>query len=312
MCGHFITLLNDVIEGNSINDEIQLAEFVSNEHMNKILADAKEVLKADSKLHNEYRRMFEAQAKLEPLFFKLFPPENDDNPKTLSISKDFSETITQQFFSKAKSEGITVHSAFCSIFHAAFVELLNASDSCQEEYELLSAHDMNYRRYWNIDGENSFGVHIGIHKTSVVAKKNFMGEFWQNAKKFHDKLHAEIKKKHAIMMGVIEDELKPGVITEESFYSNKTPAKTYYSVSNMGEITRLFKRPDGGDHSSVQAVHLRRSTSLHTYELASAYSFQTLNGMLLCGFDYNTRYVSTKTAHTLLDKTIEIMNRLFE
>ena len=310
MCGYFLAFLNDCIEGKSIDDETQLVKYKNDEFNVPVINEVKELLKSDANLLHTYHKITEDLSKLEPLLFKIFPSESAAEPKTLSIWKDVNEKVTKQFIAKAKAEGVTVHSAFSTVFHAVFVELLNEFIGEDQEHVLGSIHDVNIRRYWKDGGENIVGVHIGALKTSIVATKDFVVNFWKNAKSFSEKFHSEINKKHSMIMEIIDAENNPPASVAASFYENKTPTNCYYAVSNMGDISRFFKRKDGTSFTSVQASHLRRATSVHTYMCPSTFCIQTMNNNFLCSFDYNTRYISSDTAHKILNKTVAMVERI--
>lgn len=310
ICGHFLALLNAVIKGEDIDDHEQLAKFTDDHYHVKLIAEAKNKLESDKNLRDQFEKEIAEQAKIEPLLIKAYPPTNDPQPKTETIWRELTESKTDAFLKRAKLEKMTIHSAFTTVIHGAMVDLMLDAGFMQDKYQLASLHDLNARRFWDQDGENSFGAHVGCGKPSVSVPCDILNNFWTNAKAFHSQFQSELQTKHSIFMAAIESEVTKPITKSEDFYKRPPPCTKYYAISNMGDITRFLKRDDGTEYEEVRAVRLRRTTCLHSYICPCCFCVQTLNGKLLCSVDYNTRLMSHALAEKLLNKIIQLLGTL--
>ncbi|XP_018010266.2 uncharacterized protein LOC108667723 [Hyalella azteca] len=303
LCGHFLSLLNSELEGNEVDDNEQFADYVGPEFHDKLVEEAKLTLSTNLYLQCKMRDDYAAIAAAESLLTKVFPPKEEvADPKTETLFIKFDEASTTKFVKKTKSEGVSVHSGFCSVLHSAFVELFQEAGASSEKFDIFSFHDVNERRYWNSESEKSYGPHLSLIRIILTVDKDCPSNVWESARQFHKVFLECLDNKQTFFMEIIDAEVSPTVEKSTDFYSQKISSPSVYSTSNMGNVTKIFLAPDGAEYPQVKATEIRRSTSLHTYLNNNGFCFQTFRGELLVSFDYNTRYISTELANRIVEK----------
>ncbi|XP_047740706.1 uncharacterized protein LOC125179245 [Hyalella azteca] len=303
LCGHFLSLLNSELEGNEVDDNEQFADYVGPEFHDKLVEEAKLTLSTNLDLQCKMRDDYAAIAAAESLLTKVFPPKDEvADPKTETLFIKFDEASTTKFIKKTKSEGVSVHSGFCSVLHSAFVELFQEAGVSSEKYEIVSFHDVNERRYWDSESEKSYGPHVGRQRIIFTVDKDCPTNVWESARQFHKVFHDYLDIKQTLFMDILEAEVSPAAQKSEDFYNYNIICPTVFKISNMGNVTKLFLQSEGAEYSHVKALEIRRSTSIHKLKTNNVFCLQTFRRELLCSFDYNTRYITHKLAAKILEK----------
>ena len=309
ICGFLISLLNDVIEGKHIDDERQLAEF-TNDCINKALFyDASTYMRENPTVYETFEKRYQEFLDFTPLLFQMYPGINPMRAGTGSVQSFIPKETFEKFYGKAKSCGITIHSAFCSAVHAAIIDLLIQARCPDEQFDLTSSHQINLRRYWPGNSEHKFGPHIGLHRTRHVLPRNMKHNFWLHAQQFHKTFLDELNDKECIKFEVIKhgrNPIPPKTVEEFLKCHRKSPFN--YGISNMGDVTKLFKKSNGSEHNSARIVNIRRTTSMPPGIYCSTFCIQTLNSRLLIAFDFQTRYFTPSTARKILEGTVNVIN----
>ena len=313
ICGFIISLLNDVIEGKDIDDGKQLAEFVNDSVTKSIEEDTRSSMKANPAVYEGIKKRYLEFQKFTPMLFQVYPgiESSSSSGVTDSVQTMIPKDIFGKFYAKSKSLGITVHSAFCSAVHAAIIDILIEAQCKDEQFDLTSSHDINFRRYWSGDSEFKFGPHVGLHRTRHVFPRNMKDNFWIHAENFHKVFNKELEENEGMKFTIVETDLKPKTAkTAEEFITSHEKSYFNYGISNMGDVTRLFKKSDGSEYKSARIVNVRRTTSMPPGIYCSTFCIQTLNGNLLIAFDFQTRYYTPSVAQKLLDNTVRVIKGL--
>ncbi|KAF2365277.1 Alcohol acetyltransferase/N-acetyltransferase [Trinorchestia longiramus] len=304
MCGYFLSLLDSVIEGITIDDNKQFASYIGPEYHEKLLTEAYGILQTNPDFARKLRDDYNAQAAVGSLLTKVFPPTTEHHPETLTLFTELDEGVTSKIITKSKSERVSVHSGFCSVIQCALIEMFQEAGLSTDTYEMISYHDVNERRYWGCEADNFFGPHVDMLRILFPVGKNIHSNFWDSARMFQSAFRERVDNKQIIYNVILDSETLPPVKKSSELYKYKMPCPRVYSTSNMGDVTKLFLKPDGSEHSHVKAIQIRRSTTLHSYKTNNAFVFQTFRGKLTFSFDYNTRYISSELARRIVDKVL--------
>jgi len=126
--GLFIQLLNSVINGDVINDEIQLGYHDDGSQTIRLQNEKKKELDENPEYTEKKMKEFKSKIKF-PFFIQAYPPEEGVKPCTLNTNYDLDKDSTARFIKRCKAEGVSVHSGFCAMANAAIVELTKEKES---------------------------------------------------------------------------------------------------------------------------------------------------------------------------------------
>ena len=316
ICGHLLSLLNDVVEGKQdINDEVQLAEFSDDKHTNEIREECLESLKNDAQIYAKLTDKANYYSNHKSLLFDLYSGSPPERRTTEYLYTTVDKAVAYTFISKAKVHCVSVHSAISTAIHSAIIELFIEKDVPDKEFAISSLHDTNFRRYWKTDGKKVYGPHVGPNRVTVKLPKNMMCNFWFHAQEFHSSFQAQLKDKEAILFQVLsslhgqEIEQPSDIISQ--FQVPYTPFT--YGISNMGDVSKFFRKTDGCNYSHAQIVDIQRCTDIPPNIIyPSTFAIQTLNGNILISFFYQTQYFTKLVAQTLLDHIVRVVKSIHE
>ncbi|KAF2365275.1 Alcohol acetyltransferase/N-acetyltransferase [Trinorchestia longiramus] len=304
-CGLFLRLLDSVIEGISIDDNEQFASYAGPEYHEKLVREAKTVLGTEPEVDRMMRDDYDALAAAGgSLLTKVFLQKAENGSETLTIFSELDAATTSRLMKKIKSKKLSVHSGLSSILNEVFVEMFQEAGFLKDIYHIVSYHDVNERRYWDVEADKLFGPHVNSLRILFPIRKDRHTNFWEGARMFHKVFQERVNNKQMIYMGILDAEKFPPVRKSSEMHSYKMPCLRVYTNSNMGDVTKFFLQPDGAEYSHVKAVQIRRSTSLHPYKTNNVFAVQTFRGKLMFSFDYNTRYISTDLARNIVDKVL--------
>ena len=208
ICGHLLRLLNDVIDGNTIDDEKQLGEFVNDEHNQKVTDEVKKQLKEDPSMYAGVKKRLQEYSEFTPLYFIPYDPSKTS--ETDSIAVNIPRVTTSKFIANAKAAGVTVHSAFCTVVHVAIVDiLLSKGFKCDDHsdcFRITSNQDVDARRYYEGETDSMFGVHICVFRTVQSIPKDTKTKFWHSAQTFHAKFLSELENKEGYKLTIVEED----------------------------------------------------------------------------------------------------------
>ncbi|XP_053649921.2 uncharacterized protein [Cherax quadricarinatus] len=295
ICGLTVTLLNDVISGNPINNE-QLGEHVSPKQTMELVLARKALIEADPELRKKWVDETKILQEKKSFFNQIYQRPKEIEEKSLHVERELDESTTKRFFNTCRAEGVTVHSAFTALTNEAFIDLLVENGIVQDTYSICNGHLVNMRRYWKGDVSRSLGCHILYPVLlRMDTLRNISDTFWDFARSVHQELQRNIKDGKIIeaeafrMINNVKIELDLDSLPADG---------SDYHISNMGDVTALVT--EGGDH--VKVTRLLRSISIHKMPSSCSHIIHSFRGKFMYVLDYNTRNVSTEIADNFCNK----------
>ncbi|CAL4099051.1 unnamed protein product, partial [Meganyctiphanes norvegica] len=110
----FLQILNSVIKGEYINDQIQLGEHADGSQTIALKEEKKKELNKNPHSKEMKKSKFKYLNRV-PFLLQAFPPPIGVTLCTLNMTRDLDELTSSKFFAKCKAEGVSVHAGFCSI-----------------------------------------------------------------------------------------------------------------------------------------------------------------------------------------------------
>ncbi|XP_018020539.1 uncharacterized protein LOC108676894 [Hyalella azteca] len=196
LIGHFMNFLNKAIAGDLVDSSEQLAELADVDLNNMEVLQKVMFQMADPIEKGKLEKEFNSYAEVKPVFLKAIPALGEVENTTLSLRHDFDEASTKKFLSLCKSNGVSCHSGFTTVLKVALLELVQSHGLDQEEYEMLTMHVTNGRRYWDtikIDTERQYGACFIATPLRMKLPKNAQENFWIHAKELHKTFHSNLK-----------------------------------------------------------------------------------------------------------------------
>ncbi|XP_047738778.1 uncharacterized protein LOC125178617 [Hyalella azteca] len=180
---HVLVLLNDVIEGNPIDESQQYAQILDITKQNVIFEEIERAF-------SENPDLLKARSKRLDTFFpdallsQVYEHPSKTLPKIVSLPRILDGISTTKFVERCKKEGVTVHSGFCSVLEASVVQALQDAFLMQDRYTIASRHCVDQRRYFN-DAANAYGTALGVLTLTTDVPRDICSNFWSHVKKFH-------------------------------------------------------------------------------------------------------------------------------
>lgn len=302
----FNALLNDVISGLPIIDEVQLGNFASYEQTDRLIQEKKEIIDANPKLKGEMLGAINLKNSEMSLLRKAFPVPKDTETKgkALHLKHILNKTSTDRFFKKCRAEGVTIHAAFTALADMALIDLLKEAGIVQENYTMDSGHVVNVRRYWKDGVEDSLGAHTNFPLLFLEMKtpQNVRENFWDHTQAVH------VDFKHQLDKVLLNSALVSSEKHNFADYFQLPQTMPHnYSTSNLGDATSVIIQ---GEH--VHLTHFYRTISVnHTYNTLS-HILHTFKGCLIYVMDYNGGTVSTQVAEKYCQKIFSYLEEVIE
>lgn len=162
VCGWFVDILNDVIAGVPVDDDIQLGNYASHEQTDRLVAEKKKILEVNSKLKSEL--VYETVAKKSGLsLLRMINPValgSEKNGKALHLKHMLDRPTTSRFLNKCRAEGVTVHAAFTALANVALLDIVREKGILIDDCIMTSSHVVNNRRYWRDPIPDAMGCHV--------------------------------------------------------------------------------------------------------------------------------------------------------
>lgn len=242
VCSHFINILNDVISEKAINDQIQLAYFANEEQTNKMIMNAGLKMALHPWEYKKYKEITRYHPS-ELLFFQAFPsPKNPLKRMTLSLENDLGREYTSKFLNQCKKEGVTFHSAFCTLANASIIDMLVKRGIDRKSYLIQNYHTINLRRYWkdNQLPEKGFGTQFGKLSINSTCEQNIFKNFWEYAREFSSTLKFSLEDEAPMKEAIVAILAKPRGKSMQSFLEEEGIPNPYYMTTNMGNLNNIF------------------------------------------------------------------------
>ncbi|XP_071552729.1 uncharacterized protein [Panulirus ornatus] len=290
----FLQILDDVIEGKTVNDEEQLGESEAGVETEKLLSAVEAELEQDPEYLQSLLNEARNENKEPILTVQAYPPPEGVEVKTKVMIKDLDKNTTKDFLKRCKDEGVTVHSGFTALLNGSIVDILEETGMKQEAYHIKELHTVNMRRYWPGDTSRALGCHISLLANHDKIAASWRDNFWEYARTVHQSLHKSIKEKAPIEELHILWKLI-GDAPEEAFSGELIPEHEYVTA-NLRNADWLV--PTDGKH--VRLTHLVRATSI--WKDCWLHMFHTFRGRFLYCLCYSAHIVAEETASHFLDQ----------
>jgi len=312
ICGYFLSCLNTVLDDEEFNSYLPNVKFINDDISKGMVESIQNHLKINPTISNSYMENLKDFTSSSPMLFQKFPAEISDNFHTKFAKAIITEETTNNIVSLSKTNGISVHSTFSTIVHMSITSLLKETDCKEELFEFVSTHDINFRRYWKTTNKEwIFGPHMGPHLTKHTLPKNMEENFWLHANRFHKQFNKELDNMDPIIYGEISSELHEPPTTADEFARQQVTSPASYGISNMGDVSKFFQRPDGSEWTTARVTSIQRMTSIPPNVLYSSnFSIQTFNKRLFIGLAYQTRYLKPSTADKLIKNVVHNIQNL--
>lgn len=300
----FVNILNNVIGKNIIDDNEKLGKHLSSENTDKIILGIRESLMSNPSEFNEIKKEFSPKMQIGAKFFEAFPPPIENQRETKNIYRSLTVLETTKFLKKCKKEGVSVHSAFCTIANSVIAKMLHDSGLSDDCFVFKHRHSINIRRYWSENTPNALGPHIGLLTMAVnIHPATIHSNFWDNARAYHERFNEYINEKLCFKQIILMLSMGESFF-EENDDSPLENVQSYYDTTNLGNLDTTFT----GEGEYVQVMDIRRSTS--TDKVLCSHVFHTFRGRFIYGLDYNTRLMSSETANLYVTSIFKFLQNI--
>lgn len=310
VCSWFTDILNDVVAGVPIDDRVQLGNYVSHEHFNRLVAEKRKIIEANPKLRAEL--VYEGAAKKSGLsLLRMVNPVtlgSEKNGKSLHLKHMLDGATTGRFVKKCRAEGVTVHAAFTALANVALIDILKEKGIVLDEYVMTSSHVVNTRRYWRDPTHDSIGCHVCFPLLDLqsLTPQNASQNFWSYARSVHTELKKELDSGKPLLQAAMNTPSPDQDYTD--FYQMTQPGLSNYSTSNMGDVTPMISQ--GGEH--VKLTYFYRTISVSHTSSTLSHIIHTYRGFFIYVMDYNTGTIPTQTAERYCQKIFTNLDKVLK
>ncbi|CAL4179421.1 unnamed protein product, partial [Meganyctiphanes norvegica] len=304
ICKHFLHLLNSVLGGEVIDDNIQLGYIADHEETNELVAMQKRELKDDPESLKSKLNVIYNIGKEPSLFLKAYPPPKGVEPETLYLLYDLGRDYSKLFFDRCKTEGVTVHTAFCGIVNAAIVELMQEAGIGSDSFDIDARHAINHRPFWKNKTSDSLGCHIGGMHFVMNTPKNVRETLWTYIKEYHSSFYNKLQNGGVFESAVLDkmNFISSGINPKTMFDTPMIPG-TFYQISNMGNIDKILT----GLGQYVKVSDIARTSSIHHWDNIVLHLLQTFQGSLKYSMIYDATRMTKETAQIYMDRIFSIL-----
>ncbi|XP_068217334.1 uncharacterized protein [Palaemon carinicauda] len=299
ICNLLCNIMNDLLGGLVIDDNDQLGEITSDVEVLELYDEELVRLKENPELCAEIKRELEG-AKVRPLIRHVCKVPADVPVMTKSVTALFNSEISNRFYMKAKSKGVSLHSALATLINLSFVKILQEHGINQDEYNFRTGHDINIRRYFSSENSSrSLGINVPLfgYRSQSVVPNDLLPIFWETAKQFNEKFQADLSSRkvltysaYRIMNGNINQNFK------EILKADGDP-DYYYTISNMGNLSGVLYEED----QNISLKKLTRFCSLRNGTSFLCIFIHTFRSQLNLTFAYSTQFLTREFVRRLVE-----------
>ncbi|KAF2350738.1 Alcohol acetyltransferase/N-acetyltransferase [Trinorchestia longiramus] len=303
---NFLTLLDDVIAGNAIDDTVQYARMLDVDKQNAAMDEIQKSFEADPELLKERTESY-LRCASESFLSQAYPQPSKRSPEIVCLPRSLDSKTTAKFTARCKKEGVTFHTGFCSVLEATVVRVLQEANVNREKYPIGGLHSVDQRCYWKGE-EEAFGVGLGILDCTYEWPKDVLQNFWANAKQFHKLFKDQHSKKSSMEHAIIENltgQTPLFFISSEGLDSPPSKIVTY-ATTNMRNVDGFFG--DCGEH--VRLIYYDRLSTVQGLSAMWLSTFQTFDGQLMHSFQYNTQLIDNSLANKMADATLQTLREV--
>ena len=293
----FLSVLNDVVGEQEIHSSKQIGILIDVKKEEKLKNEIEQKFQINPKLLEERKRFYGACLP-ETLLEKLYPVPKGDEKKTIALTRVVEKELTEKFRRKSKSEGVTFHSAFCSLINAAIVQIISEGGGKEERYEIKSFHCVDERQYHSgADNELGLGMHVML--TIPDVPKDIMKYFWNEARKYNQMIRSGVENKEGVEREVVVSKLRSerGALPKDM---------VYYTTTNMRDVTSMLGQID----KHVWLQEFERLTDMSALPSLWIHSLHTLHGSLIHSLQYNIHLMQSAIAEKIIDRIGQLMDQV--
>ena len=288
-------ILDDMIAGNSIDDQIQMGTLVNGEEFKAILTAMAERIKQDKDYQQNIIREANKSRTAEKLIPRTYPMPRGPNPKVQIVMQDLDKETTQNFFKRCKQEGVTVNTAMTAVINVSLVDFVREGGLEQDTYTIHELHSVNLRRYWSVNTNRTLGCNMLLPRVLYPTPAEWRESFWEYTRTVHATLLRGIEDKDAFLYLLNRDE---GITPKELFEERPYP-QCDYGIGNIGNLDRRLTTK----RQHISLCHLVRSTACWNDPMYSF--FHTLNGCFAYSLVYCCDVLTREMAKRFLEITFE-------
>ncbi|XP_037790287.1 uncharacterized protein LOC119585685 [Penaeus monodon] len=310
VCGWLIDILNDLIAGVPVDDDIQLGNFTSHEQTNRLVAEKKKILEVNQNLKTEL--VYERAAKISGLsllrMINPVPLGSEKNGKSLHLKHMLDRPTTGRFLKKCRAEGVTAHAAFTALANVALLDILREKGILLDDCIITSSHVVNNRRYWRDPVPDSMGCHVcfPLLDLQTLTPQNASQNFWTYARSIHMDLKKQLDSGKPLLQTALNN-CSPNQDYSEYYQVTKTGLSNY-STSNMGDVTPMISQ----ERENVRLTYFYRTISVSHSSNTLSHVMHTYRGYFIYVMDYNTGTVQTKTAERFCQKIFTHLDKVLK
>lgn len=299
---HILTLFNDVLSDNTIDDTKQFSELIDPTNELNLIKEMEDKFKNNPGLLEERTKSFHSR-NVKTLIERVYPVTLDIKKETLFVPFIVDSVLSKKFAARCKQEGITFHTGFSSVIDAAIVRLLLSGNINRDCYSISSSHTVNQRSICNV-GELAYGCGMGVMEMPPIGTpKDICDKFWLYAKKYHAKFKDQYARRNFIEQHVISHLVGVDLLETMDEVKLPLPNMPYYCTSNMLDVTKCLD--DVGEHMYLQ--YFDRITSIELYPVLFLISFQSFRGQLMYSIAYNVHTMGAEAAHKISEIIFEVL-----
>jgi len=303
-----LQLFNDVISGIPSDDKKQIGKLID---VTKEMQLTEEIRRTYAKdpAFLEQRKQSYCNVTMETLFEKAYPVPPNLLPRTVCMVHNVDEGQTKKFISRCKKEGVTVHTGFCALVEAATIRLMQEAGFDQDSFKISSLQAADNRVYYE-NCHDELGVGMGVLDFTHEVMKEDLDDFWNQAKKYHQKFKKQHSYKPGLEHSLIEEltGVSPLTILDKNGQSSPSKNMTYYATTNMRDITSILG--DCGDQ--IELEFLDRLTLMQQMPCIWMNTFNTFKGRFWHSLQYNSHLITEEVAKKLSDKIFQLFEEVIE
>lgn len=297
----FIDLLNDVVDGRPINDEILFGDFVSNEEILKQNLLIKEQLLKDPERLAELEKYIR-RANKTPTLLKAFPRPENVQPASKQIMLPIQSDVLQNFMRNCKIAGVTFSTGFQALINTATVEMVRDAGVEDDSHDISINLSTDLRRHMKPRPSYTLGFHLRGMTSVVNTHKNVRQHFWEYARNYNQTLKKNLKSGLVLEEEVARQILMPRV-SPTALYDGPFEVTRDYGISSMPKVQHGLS----GEGKHVQLTNIRQSTNVHLCLYPQLHIVYIFRGSCIYTISYATDYIADDTANIFADRMISLI-----
>ncbi|CAL4073760.1 unnamed protein product [Meganyctiphanes norvegica] len=303
----FTEILDDVLSGKIVNDDIKLGKYTLFDDPLQIkIKETQQALESDLIRFEEEKEQMLTVTKKEPILYSAFPKPKGIQSTTQHIVKVVDNSKVNAFYKSCKLKKINMTAGFEAMFNTALVEMVSDAGTVQDGFKINIRQVVNMRRYIKVEKDlNKFhvGPFLGGMQQGTFCTKLARKNFWEHAQEIHNNFHSLLKNNGPIIELIVRPHVQgpidPVVLTKGPPQDNSD-----YAFSNVLDLTP-FAFYEG---KQVQITDMVSYNFINNYLHPMLLQYSTYRGLGQLTCSYDTAKVSHDTAQELMDRIINLLD----